>query len=145
MNRNKIIVAFLTFFCLVRINLQAQNATGTITFRIMNFKHDQGGAIVNLFRTEDNLPKEPFRQERATIINGIAIVKFENLKYGVYAAIAFHDENSNGELDHSWGIPSEPIGFTNRWKLSLFSGMPNFNKLKFIFSQQINECNIELP
>jgi len=111
----------------------------------MNFKHDKGVAIVNLFRAEDNLPKEPFRQERVTIINGIAIVKFENLEYGVYAAIAFHDENSNGELDHSWGIPSEPIGFTNRWKLSLFSGMPNFNKLKFIFSQHNNEHNIELP
>ena len=129
----------LAFFCFFSTILFSQDTLGTLTFRVTNMKHNEGRAVVNLFRADDKLPKKPFRHVSASILNGMAVVKFENLSYGEYAAIAFHDENSNGELDHSWGLPSEPIGFTNGWKLSLFSGMPTFNKLKFSFTEQINE------
>jgi uncharacterized protein (DUF2141 family) len=61
---------------------------------------------------------------------------FENLPNGSYAAIVYHDENDNGTLDHKFAFPSEPMGFTNNWNLSLFSGMPTFKKLRFEHSGQ---------
>ena len=47
--------------------------------------------------------------------------------------IVFHDENGNGVLDHSkiTSLPSEPMGFSQGFKFTLFSGMPNFRKLRF--------------
>jgi uncharacterized protein (DUF2141 family) len=96
-----------------------------------NFKNDVGNAVVNLFRTHDDLPKTPFRTMTAKITNGRAVVTFEDVPAGYYAAILFHDENSNGVIDHRFGFPKEPMGFSNNWRLSLFSGMPTFEKLKF--------------
>ena len=87
--------------------------------------------MVNLFREQDEIPKNPFRTEKGKIENGISKIEFFDLPPGSYAAIVFHDENLNGILDHKFGFPNEPMGFSNKWKLTLFSGMPTFRKLKF--------------
>ena len=58
-----------------------------------------------------------------------------DLAYGPYAMVVFHDENDNGTLDHNvLRLPAEPLGFSKGFKLSLFSGMPNFEKLRFDFT-----------
>ena len=100
-----------------------------------NFESNSGKAVVNLFRQQDDIPKKPFRTGTAEIVNGRATIWFENLPVGDYAAILFHDENSNGIVDHRFGFPNEPMGFSNNWRLSLFSGMPTFEKLKFEFRE----------
>jgi len=56
--------------------------------------------------------------------------------YGEYSAILWHDVNGNGTLDHRWEIPAEPMGFSNNWELSILSGMPSFEKLRFEFTKQ---------
>lgn len=122
-----IISSFLTL-CL---SCQAQEPTLTITGS--NFQNDIGKAVVNLFRKQDDVPKKPFRTASAGIVNGEATIEFKNLPYGDYAAVLFHDENSNNVIDHRFGFPNEPIGFSNDWRLSFFSGMPTFEKLKFRF------------
>lgn len=68
---------------------------------------------------------------KASIEADVAKISFENLPTGSYAAIVYHHENDNGTLDHKLAFPSEPMGFTNNWNLSLFSGMPIFKKLRF--------------
>ena len=83
-------------------------------------------------------------QASGVIVNGKATIAFPDLSYGEYAAILFHDENSNGILDHKFGFPNEPMGFSNDWKLSLFSGMPTFQKLKFEFSESKSICAIKI-
>jgi uncharacterized protein (DUF2141 family) len=107
--------------------------SGTLTVNAENFNNDTGKAVVSLFRKEDDIPKKHFLQTSATIKNGKATLTFENLPYGDYALILFHDENDNSTLDHKLGFPNEPMCFSNNWKLSLFSGMPNFEKLRFEF------------
>ena len=50
---------------------------------------------------------------------------FSNLEPGRYAAIAFHDENGNGNLDKNFlGVPTEPYGFSNN--VQGFLGPPTF-------------------
>jgi len=119
---------FLGFIC----NAQS---LGTLTIDAANFKSDKGVAVVRLFREEDDVPKKPFLKASHKIVNGKSRIVFQNLAYGEYAAILFQDENSNGILDHRFGFPNEPMGFSNDWKLSLFSGMPTFQKLRFEFSE----------
>ncbi|MBY0434606.1 MAG: DUF2141 domain-containing protein [Cyclobacteriaceae bacterium] len=119
--------------CFLLISCFCKAQTGTLNIEATNFKSDTGVAIVHLFREHDDLPRKPFMKATAKITNGKATIAFPNILFGDYAAILFQDENSNGILDHKFGLPNEPMGFSNQWKLSLFSGMPSFKKLKFRF------------
>jgi len=65
-------------------------------------------------------------------------------RIGEYAAILAHVRNKNGIIDHKWGIPAEPLGYTNNWKLGLFSEMPNFGKLKFNYSSSGNKVLVKM-
>jgi uncharacterized protein (DUF2141 family) len=106
---------------------------GTLTVEVLNFKNQTGTAALSLFRESDAIPKKPYLKVSAAIVGGKAIFVMEDVAFGEYAAIAFHDENENEILDHKFGMPNESMGFSNGWKLSLFSGMPTFEKLKFHF------------
>jgi uncharacterized protein (DUF2141 family) len=117
---------------------------GTLTFGITGITENTGQIIVQLFRQQDDVPSSPYMKVKAGIKLNKVVVVIEKLSYGDYAAIILHDKNSNGETDHSWGIPSEPLGFTNNWELSLFSGMPSFEKLKFTFSSTNNLIKIDM-
>ncbi len=121
-----------------------QEDKGILTVYAGNFNSDDGKAIVNLFKKGDNVTKEPYKQVSCKIVNQKATLTFDDLPYGDYAAIVWHDENDNGDLDHSWGFPAEPMGFSNQWKLSLFSGMPSFEKLKFTFTNTKNTVTIDV-
>jgi uncharacterized protein (DUF2141 family) len=107
--------------------------SGSLKIEAISFSNTKGKATVNLFRKEDDIPKKPYLEASAKIENGRAVIVFDNIPYGDYAAILYHDENDNGILDHRLGFPNEPMGFSNNWKLTLFSGMPNFEKLRFTF------------
>jgi len=118
--------------------------SGTLTIDATNFKSDNCVAVVHLFRKQDDVPKKPFIEASHAIINGKSKIVFQNLVYGEYAAILFHDENSNEKLDHRFGLPNEPMGFSNNWKLSLFSGMPTFQKLRFEFNENKSTCRLTI-
>jgi len=123
----------------------AQNDNrGTLTIKTANFSHDKGQAVIRLFKKDDELFGEAFIQLAETIKNGKAVFRFENISFEDYAATVFHDENSNGVLDHKLGFPNEPMGFSNNWKFTFFSGMPNFQKLSFEFSRQESDHLISI-
>lgn len=109
-------------------------SSGTLVIEASEFNSERGKAIVHLFRRGDDLPEKPFMKSSSIIANGKIKIIFQNVPFGEYAAILFHDENSNERIDHRFGLPNERMGFSNHWKLSLFSGMPTFEKLKFSFS-----------
>lgn len=63
-------------------------------------------------------------------IEGKATLIFPRLPHGSYAVIVFHDENGNDDLDHNFmRFPAEPLGCSNGFKLTLFSGVSNFKRL----------------
>ena len=139
-----IVTTFLsTGFFFLNADVNAQSS-GILTVEASNFRGTQGKATVNLFRSQDEIPKKPFVQLVASITNSKAILQTQDIPYGDYAAILFHDENTNGILDHRLGFPNEAMGFSNGWKLSLFSGMPTFEKLKFTFNEKNASIAIKL-
>jgi uncharacterized protein (DUF2141 family) len=124
--------------------LGSQSSEGTLNIEASDFKNDDGKAVIFLYRKEDKIPQKPFKTVNAVIVNGKAKLSFEKLPFQEYAIILLHDKNNNGVIDHAWGFPNEPLGYSNHWKISVFSGMPNFEKLKFNFSenQSIQQINI---
>jgi uncharacterized protein (DUF2141 family) len=140
-NRNRIFV-LVSVLVLLSIIGKAQQA-GTLTFRVTNVESSEGTVVINLFRQHDDVPKKPFKTSSASIQNGVALIAFNEIPIGEYAAIAYHDKNSNSTLDHKMGFPNEPMGFSNNWNFSLFSGMPTFKKLKFNFES--DNAVIEIP
>lgn len=54
-----------------------------------------------------------FRQAKAEVENGRAVLVFEGLSPGTYAIGAFHDVNGDGKLNTlPVGLPTEPYGFS---------------------------------
>ncbi len=132
----------MSFLLLFTLTLYSQQQAGTLSIRAGHFMSDSGKAVVHLFRENDDIPKKPFKVGTGLIMNGTSDILFENIQYGEYAAILFHDENANGELDHKFFFPAEPMGFSNGWELTLFSGMPDFKELRFEFSESKEEYEI---
>jgi uncharacterized protein (DUF2141 family) len=142
----RILVLSCTLSALSQLSSWGQTAGehGTLIVRCVGFKNDQGKAVIKLFRSVDKLPDGPHRQLTTDVVDGKAVFAVEDLASGDYAAIVFHDRNANGKIDHRFGFPAEPLGFSNGWKLSLFSGMPTFSKLKFHYSPADGEYEIAL-
>lgn len=68
----------------------------------------------------------------SVIQNGEARLEFADLPDGLYALVVFHDENDNGKIDqNALSLPKEQLGFSNGYRLGLFSGLPTFGKLQF--------------
>ena len=132
----KLLISLFTILLLFSGGGFAQTAKPgeALTIHVTGFEKHAGQALVCLYRKADKVPMKPFMQVKGEIINKASDITVPGIPYGEYAAIVVHDLNSNGRIDHRWGLPAEPMGYTNNWKLGLFSGMPTFEKLKFIFS-----------
>ena len=66
-----------------------------------------------------------------------------NLAYGEYALVLFYDQNGDEKLNTKiFGIPTEPIGFSNNIKP--FLSAPKFERCKFIYNEQNNSILIKL-
>ena len=138
------ILSGIVMFVVINAPAQTPQTKGNLTFILSGFADNSGQVLVELFRKVDKVPTKPFKVLKAKITNQKALVVVSNLDYGEYVAIIVHDQNSNGHIDHSWGIPAEPLGYSNNWKLTLLSGMPTFEKLKFRFSESENFLAIDM-
>lgn len=66
----------------------------------------------------------------APAVEGTTIVTVRNVPAGRYAAQAFHDKNSNGEVDRGlFGIPLEGVGFSNDARIRM--SPPRFDEAAF--------------
>lgn len=110
-------------------------SSGTLHIPLSGFESDRGKVVVKLFVAGDEVPKgRGTREISAKIVGKKARVDFEKLPHGTYAIFAFHDENENGTVDHNLiGIPKESLGFSNGFRVTLISGIPDFDDLKFRF------------
>jgi uncharacterized protein (DUF2141 family) len=140
-------ISFLSVSALLTANVcVADVKKNSLRVTANNIKANEGQVIFNLFKPGDDLLHEPSMQRRAalTSTNDIAVT-FDDLAYGHYVVFAFHDKNNNGTLDHNFiGMPNEPMGYSNNWNFGLFTGMPNFDKTEFYFSEKKNSISIKL-
>ena len=107
----------------------------------------QGFIQVALYQKEDDFLnfERVFRSVSAPAEEGVTMVVLEDLPAGEYAIAIFHDENGNNELDHNvLGMPAEPLGFSNGFRLSLLSGLPSFEKLCFSFADDAKPVEISV-
>lgn len=134
--------------------IQATQASEELTVVVSGFPpqggteksiHDEGVAVVKLFRKHDDVMGKSYLTIQAPISAGKSIAVFKKLPYGEYALVSFHDENNNGEVDHNFlGFPVEPLGFSGGFSLGLFSGLPSFAKLRFVFSDSSDPYHINI-
>jgi uncharacterized protein (DUF2141 family) len=122
----------------------ASEGAGPLVVHVSGFKSSKGHAILNLFSEGQDVLnlKQAYRRLRSPIENGKATFLFPAIPYGSYAISVFHDVNDNGELDHRMGFPAEPLAFSNGFHLTMFSGLPSFDKLKFKFTSEMNNLEI---
>lgn len=104
-----------------------------VTIEITNLRSDKGFVLVSLYNNAKAFPDDAskaFANTKATIEGGKALVVFENVPPGKYAAAILHDENANLKMDFNGiGIPKEGYGFSNDAKG--FLGPPAFSKAAF--------------
>jgi uncharacterized protein (DUF2141 family) len=72
------------------------------------------------------------RRATIPIATGVRF-SFANLAPGDYALLILHDENSNGRVDKTLGIPREGVGFSRNPRL--FMGPPSFQAVRFPVAQ----------
>lgn len=138
-SRDRILFAL----CMLSCGVTSAVAGARIDVLATGFAQDRGHAIAKLFRPGDQV-RGPGRWEtRAPIVGGQAQLTFPDLPPGEYAVVVFHDENDNGQIDHSLlGLPVEALGFSNGFELGLFSGLPSFDKLRFTHGTEPQHLNI---
>lgn len=110
----------------VAIQSNEENATITVTVpKVLSNKGTVNFALYN----EEGFMKTPLQVSSSKIVDGKCTIAFENVPFGVYAIICFHDENENKRIDFAEnGMPIENYGASN----NVFSyGPPNFSDAKF--------------
>jgi uncharacterized protein (DUF2141 family) len=119
--------------------LPAQSATptaaaGDIAVAVSTVRDHDGEIICALFDTADGFEKRiPLAKVLAHPQSPATTCLFRNVKAGIYAVIAFHDENGNGRLDKTfYGKPTEGYGVSNNHTYAMHG--PRFGESTFTFS-----------
>ncbi len=109
----------------------AHAADPSLVIDAQGFASAQGHAVARIYQSGDDVMGEPRWTAQADIVQGHAHFS-KTLPSGRYAVVVYHDLNDNGRLDHNLlGFPAEPLGFSGGFVLSLTSGLPSFEKLRF--------------
>ncbi len=107
-----------------------------IEIEVVGLRNDKGQVGCSLFASPDGFPRDGDKVVRhvwAPIHARKALCRFDGMPNGRYAAVVFHDENSNGEFDeNAVGMPLEGYGFSNN-AAALFSP-PDFKSASFDYS-----------
>lgn len=112
-----------------------QPGIAPLTVQASGFAGDAGHALAKLFLPGADVLKRGNQEIKAEIHGGKATFVFPALPAGDYAVVVFHDVNDNGVIDHNiLGISTEALGFSGAFKLSLVSGFPSFERLRFTHS-----------
>jgi uncharacterized protein (DUF2141 family) len=126
-------VLFIALLIIILHSSFIHSTLNTVNVEVLNLKSSKGYVLVSLYNNAKDFPKDAKQaigKGKATIENGRAIVTFNNLPAGKYAAAILHDENNNLKMDFNIvGMPKEGYGFSNDAK-GLF-GPPSFEKASF--------------
>lgn len=122
-------LVFLIVVMFIGVNLFAQ--TGQLEVTVTGVKVKKGGEVkIGLFK-EDGFPYgEEISGKDVKVTNNIITVTIKDIPAGIYAILAYQDENTDGNLNTKlFGIPSESYGFSQN-KYGSY-GPPNFEDVSF--------------
>jgi len=108
----------------------------TVTVAIAGLRNTKGNILACLTTRAATFPecdKDPHSLRltvpaRDTSAKGGPALVFRHVAPGTYAVSLFHDENANGRLDKTMGIPSEGYGFSR--DAAIRFGPPKFDAAK---------------
>jgi uncharacterized protein (DUF2141 family) len=114
---------------------------GTVELELTGLRSAKGLVQVCLTRDAGRFPecgKDAMRSVPATQ----ASFRIEGLPTGSYAVSLFHDENRNGRLDTTMGIPREGFGFSRNPPIRF--GPPKFAAARFTVGSGETEQRVKL-
>lgn len=116
--------------------------TVTLTVNLEGLDSNEGLLSVGLYNSSENWLSNTIMGAITEIKNNSAVVKFENVPLGTYAISAYHDKNSNKQLDaNALGIPKEP--YANSRGAKGFFGPPKWNDAQFELTLENNTETIK--
>ncbi len=136
---------YLILATLVFVSIMATGqSTDTLRVKVSNIEEIKGAIMMAVYDKEELfMGKEAVASARVPVENHEQWIAFDNLTYGEYAVITYHDVNGNGELDTNFfKIPKEPYGFSNvdgGW-----INIPSYKKSRFDFTKQKKSIEIAL-
>ena len=87
------------------------------------------GSVLFTLHSEETFMREGLADLEAEIVDGKAIVTFENIPAGSYGVLLFHDANGNKKMDFEPnGMPKEMYGVSNN---AMSFGPPMWSNAKF--------------
>lgn len=97
------------------ISLADEEGGVTLTVEVTNIPGVKGNLLIGLYDSAETFIVTPLPQSPKIPIVSVEPVKAEikNLKPGTYAVVVVHDLNGNGKLDKVFGMPKEPLAFSN--------------------------------
>ena len=105
----------------------------SVTAEVINVSSDTGKVGFALYDKATFMLK-PIQARNVKIVDGKSTVTFENVSYGEYAVICYHDKNDNDKMDFSPnGMPIEDYGASNN---VMTYGPPTFDRVKFAVSEK---------
>lgn len=110
------------------------SADGTLSVIVSGFTSRNGQLMLALHNSRSTFltRSAPFRAAKMPITTDSVRYDFQDLPAGNYSVSAFHDENSNNDLDGVLRIPTERYGFSRNPK-SRF-GPPSYEATVFAFA-----------
>lgn len=121
----------------------AEEGGVTLTVEVTNIPGVKGDLLIGLFDSAETFTVTPLPQSPKVPIVSVDPVKAEikNLKPGTYAVVVIHDLNSNGKLDKVFGMPKEPLAFSNDPVIP--RGVPAFEACTFVVADK--DLSIVIP
>lgn len=100
---------------------------------VSGLRNDHGAVMLCLTRRVDRdylkCGDDPARITRIVRAGGAAAIRIGQLAPGDYSLLVIHDENRNGKLDTTFGIPREGFGFSRNPALRI--GPPRYGDVHF--------------
>ncbi len=133
------LILFLALSCL--------NSEKTmLNLNVANIKENKGVVRILIFSESEGFPEDVSQAVKSLSIpvsNFSASTQLTDLPPGKYAISIFHDVDNDGKLKkNTFGIPSEPYGFSNN--PTLLFGAPSFSKCAFTLGSESKKIEISL-
>ena len=113
-----------------------------VIVHVAGLESTKGDVIVALFDEAGWTSKERITAARVAASATDLTLKLTAPAAGKYGIKAFHDLDSNGEMNKTFGIPTEPFAFSNDAKAS--GGPPDFSAAAFDVTAEGAEQTIQL-
>jgi uncharacterized protein (DUF2141 family) len=135
------IFALIGFLCMAVSTPQS----GNVVVKFTGLRNSKGKIAVAVYKSPDGFPSRPEKVYKGQVVpidDKTAQCIFENLPYGEYAMVFFHDENENRNLDTNFiGIPVEGYGVSNNPRS--FFGPPKFEDAAFKVNSPLTTIVLE--